>query len=145
MRNEVKLNREDLYRIVWDKPTVKVAAELGISDVMVTKCRRMDEPKPPPGYWQKLKAGAAIKPAALPKLRETTKEFVYVSRISKEDAVMVSDDVQSLVDKEFLPENKVEIAENFENAHPLILKAKKYLDENEFSASDLIELPRTVV
>lgn len=144
MWNEVKLTREDLYERVWKKPTVKVAEDFGISDVMVAKlCRKMDVPKPPPGYWQKLKAGAKIKATLLPKLKKSTEEFVYVKRVSKEDVVMVSESVQKLIDKEDLPENKIEVVDSFDIVHPLISKAINYLDKNNSSDSSLIELPKS--
>lgn len=52
MSKKVKLTREELYEKVWQKPTVRIAEDFGISDAMIGKlCRKMDIPKPPPGYW----------------------------------------------------------------------------------------------
>lgn len=48
-------------RLVWSKPTVKVARELGVSDKAVEKrCKRLDVPKPPVGFWAKYEAGYLI-------------------------------------------------------------------------------------
>lgn len=44
--------------MVWERPAIDVARELGISDVALGKlCRRLQVPKPPRGYWAKIAAG----------------------------------------------------------------------------------------
>ena len=49
------LTREELYNLVWSKPMVHVAADLGISDVMLAKlCKQRDVPRPQRGYWASL-------------------------------------------------------------------------------------------
>ncbi len=51
----VDLTREELYNRVWSKPMVHVAADLGISDVMLAKlCKQKDVPRPQRGYWANL-------------------------------------------------------------------------------------------
>ncbi|HWD92274.1 MAG TPA: hypothetical protein VG938_07990 [Verrucomicrobiae bacterium] len=63
--NSTELTREELYDKVWSQPTTKVAAELGISDVALSKrCKKLQVPKPPPGYWAKVEAGQ--KPPKIP-------------------------------------------------------------------------------
>lgn len=55
-----KVTREELYALVWEKPATDVAQDLGISDVALSKlCRRLQIPKPPRGYWARVKAGRA--------------------------------------------------------------------------------------
>ncbi len=45
-----QLSREQLFALVWEKPTQDVAKELGVSDVAVGKlCSRLQVPKPPRG------------------------------------------------------------------------------------------------
>lgn len=45
------LTREELFALVWEKPTQELAKELGVSDVAVGKlCARLQVPKPPRGY-----------------------------------------------------------------------------------------------
>ena len=54
------LSREDLYLLVWTLPTTKVAKTLGVSDVAVAKrCKKLNIPKPPRGYWAKVQSGAS--------------------------------------------------------------------------------------
>jgi len=63
----VEYTREQLYDAIWSKPCVKLAAELGISDVALAKtCRRMGIPRPPRGYWARMEAGEKLKREPLP-------------------------------------------------------------------------------
>lgn len=55
------ISREELYTLVWSMSTVEVAKYLGVSDVAVAKrCKLLNVPKPPRGYWNKIKAGQQI-------------------------------------------------------------------------------------
>ena len=50
--------RLELMRLVWSKPTVKVAKEIEVSDKAIDKrCKRLEIPKPPPGFWRKYRTG----------------------------------------------------------------------------------------
>ena len=50
------ISKEDLERLVWEKSTVKIAKDLGVSDVAVAKrCKKFGIKKPPRGYWMKNK------------------------------------------------------------------------------------------
>ena len=50
---------------MWSAPTTQVATELGISDVALAKrCKKLNVPKPPLGYWAKVAAGQ--KPEKMP-------------------------------------------------------------------------------
>ena len=45
-----ELTREELYEKVWSTPGTKLAEELGISDVAITKrCKKLMSPVPPAG------------------------------------------------------------------------------------------------
>ncbi len=66
--SSVEFTREELYMALWSKPCVKLAAELGISDVGLAKaCRRLNVPRPPRGYWARVEAGEKPKREPLPK------------------------------------------------------------------------------
>lgn len=52
---------EELEVLVWQLPTVKVAALFGVSDTAVAKrCKRYGIDKPPRGYWAKQKSKTMI-------------------------------------------------------------------------------------
>ncbi len=62
MLNNVTISREELFALVWERPTTEVARELGISDVALGKlCSRLQVPKPPRGYWARVKAGQTLR------------------------------------------------------------------------------------
>ena len=63
-----KVYRNDLYELVWSKPTRELAKEFGISDVALGNiCKKLNVPKPAPGHWQRIAAGYKVTPASLPK------------------------------------------------------------------------------
>ncbi|MDQ2084783.1 hypothetical protein RA307_31780 [Xanthobacteraceae bacterium Astr-EGSB] len=52
------LSREELFALVWEKPTSEIAKERGVSDVAISKlCSRLQVPKPPRGYWARVQSG----------------------------------------------------------------------------------------
>jgi hypothetical protein len=65
------LSREELFALVWARPTSEVAKELSISDVALAKlCKRLQVPKPPRGYWAKVQAGRTPRRPPLDAFRE---------------------------------------------------------------------------
>lgn len=65
------LSREELFALVWEKPTQVVARELGVSDVAIAKlCARLQVPKPPRGYWARVQSGQMPKRPPLAAFRE---------------------------------------------------------------------------
>lgn len=52
------ISRESLFALVWERPSTQVARQFGISDVALAKlCDKLQVPKPPRGYWAKVRAG----------------------------------------------------------------------------------------
>lgn len=50
----VTFTREELFQRVWAEPLLKLAADIGVSDVGLAKaCRRAEIPLPGRGYWAK--------------------------------------------------------------------------------------------
>ncbi len=46
--------KEELHKLIWEKPTSTLAKELGVSDKAVEKhCKKLGLLKPPRGYWAK--------------------------------------------------------------------------------------------
>lgn len=66
-----RISREELFALVWEKPTQEVAEELGVSDVAIGKlCTRLQVPKPPRGYWARVKVGQTPKRPPLAAFRD---------------------------------------------------------------------------
>jgi hypothetical protein len=56
--NFITLTRQSLYVLVWSTPMSTLANAFGISDVALAKrCRAVDVPVPPRGYWARRGAG----------------------------------------------------------------------------------------
>ncbi|WP_430244373.1 hypothetical protein [Neorhizobium sp. DAR64861/K0K2] len=66
-----KPSREELFALVWEKPTSEIAKEFGLSDVAIGKlCTKLQVPKPPRGYWARMQAGQRPRRPALAAFRE---------------------------------------------------------------------------
>jgi len=73
------LDRQTLYDLVWSKPAAYLAADYGLSDVaLVRLCRSLDVPKPPRGYWAKVKRGRKLPHPPLPPDSMATRTHVVV-------------------------------------------------------------------
>lgn len=56
-RRRFEVTAEELDRLVWEMPTVKVAELFGVSDKAIEKrCDALCVAKPPRGYWAQQKA-----------------------------------------------------------------------------------------
>jgi|SRR6185437_2079935 len=68
----VTFTREELFQRVWAEPLLKLAADIGVSDVGLAKaCRRADIPLPGRGYWAKSSERRSV-PPKLPKATAKT-------------------------------------------------------------------------
>ncbi|HEY9800809.1 MAG TPA: hypothetical protein V6D25_10660 [Leptolyngbyaceae cyanobacterium] len=53
-RKVVRPSKEELEKLVWEKPTAQISKDFGVSDKAVEKwCRTYGIDKPPRGYWAK--------------------------------------------------------------------------------------------
>lgn len=51
-------NKEELEKIIWLIPTIKIAKQYGVTDKAIDKwCKSYNIQKPPRGYWSKQKMG----------------------------------------------------------------------------------------
>ena len=79
-KTDLALSREDLYELVWSKPVVELAKDLGMSDVALAKrCRKAGVPVPGRGYWARVAAGQE---PHRPKLPQREAEPPYPSTLS---------------------------------------------------------------
>lgn len=62
-------SRDELYALVWSEPMFILCKRFGLSDNGLRKrCKAMQVPTPPQGYWQALKSGRPISRTRLPAL-----------------------------------------------------------------------------
>ena len=71
---------------------------------------------------RQIETGAKIEQMPLPKASCETIEFVYLHIPAENDSDQVNQEIQVLIDQAQLPENQVRIADNLNDAHPLIKK-----------------------
>ncbi|MCO6043303.1 hypothetical protein NG895_05235 [Aeoliella sp. ICT_H6.2] len=124
---QISLTRQELYDQVWSKPVSQLAQEFCISDVGLAKlCRRFDIPRPPRGYWAKLRNGHRVRKAPLPATNRELGEVInltlapeYQSRDSDSEIAWESNLVEEIVD--------IEVRSSLRGAHPLIGETKEQL------------------
>lgn len=103
------LEREVLYREIWERPIREVAKAYGLSDVGLAKaCRRLGVPRPPRGYWAKLEAGQKPRIPRLPPAKGETKAAIWIRTVEPAPQV------------ELIPEPVIEVADNLRGMHPLV-------------------------
>ena len=74
-----QLTREALHRLVWETPGTHLAKRFGVSDVALVKiCRRLEVPRPPPGWWARKAAGRKVRIAPLPEAKPGTPDRVEI-------------------------------------------------------------------
>ena len=80
--NFITLSRSALYDLVWTKPVTELAKEFGISDVALAKrCRAINIPLPPRGYWARVAAGQTPKRPPLPPFRDSRNNSRLAKRL----------------------------------------------------------------
>ena len=73
------LTRQELYDLIWSTPALRLSADFGISDVAIAKrCKKLNVPRPPRGYWAKVEAGQKPQKSPLPPSLE--EEFERTAR-----------------------------------------------------------------
>lgn len=127
----VRLTREELYSLVWERPTTRLAGELGISDVALGKiCRRMGIPKPPLGYWRKVETGLRPPVPPLPAPDENTPDSVLIPpRLRTDQSALKDPQVSERLAAERLPENRIVVSETLSDPHPLINRMLRRRDK----------------
>ena len=61
------ISREELYKLVWSEPMIKVAEKFNVSgSYMARVCSTLNVPRPQLGYWAKLAVGKATEKPPLP-------------------------------------------------------------------------------
>jgi hypothetical protein len=129
----IELTREELYQKVWTTPATKLAREFGISDVALGKiCRRMQIPKPPPGYWRKIETGHRPDIPPLPAPNEDTPTEVRISPHFQSEQLAFNDpQVSERLAAEQLSENRIVVTETLADPHPLIDRMLRRREERK--------------
>jgi len=63
-QRKFEIEPDELLLAVWTEPVTSVAASFDVSDKAIEKrCKRLNVPKPPRGYWAKIQNGVPHKEA----------------------------------------------------------------------------------
>ena len=122
------IKRDELYRLVWARPMIHVAAEFGISGNGLSKiCRKLDVPYPPRGYWAKLNAGKAPAVMPLPKRKDDTPEGATITRalLGQSDASPEVVRARALFDEALEKAGEIFVPDRLSKPHPIIVGWKK--------------------
>jgi len=75
----LSFTRREFYDLVWSKPMIHLAKELGVSDVALHKiCRKHNIPNPPLGWWAKKAAGKTVEQIPLPEVESDRPDAIYI-------------------------------------------------------------------
>ncbi|NCO62439.1 MAG: hypothetical protein COW66_13200 [Flavobacteriaceae bacterium CG18_big_fil_WC_8_21_14_2_50_34_36] len=126
----VTFTRQELYKLVWEKPLTHIAKELGYSDNDIRKvCIKHNIPLPKAGYWSKLKHNKKVKKSPLPKTDDQTTKINFKSEIDNEKGSLHSELSrlkQNIAQDESL---NLTVPENLLKPDPLIKSTKAYYKE----------------
>lgn len=137
------LSRIELHELVWSKPATRLAAELGISDVMLGKlCRKLAVPKPPPGYWRKVATGQRLIRPPLPRAQKGQQQMVTIRpQQPVPESHPIAPDVAARVSAERQPENRVSIRATDTTPHALVTRAQQVFDKARANEQGLLIAP----
>lgn len=125
----ISFSREDLYKKVWEKALMLVAADYGLSDNGLKKiCNKMNIPIPYNGYWAKLKHGKEVFKTPLPALKPGDLE-TYKLEIEVKEKIELLERYKKLIELEENPENKIVVPEKISRLHPLVNLTKEYISK----------------
>lgn len=124
------MKRSELYALVWEKPVIRLAKELGVSDVGLAKaCRRHDIPIPPRGHWTKLQFGKSSPKTALPPQDQDSEVQLTIPTpreiARKEKRRVLVKAVEHVAEQLTTPQ--FEISAELLKLHPLVKATNTYL------------------
>lgn len=129
--DKIKLTREELYRRVWETPATKLAKELGISDIAIGKiCKKLDIPKPTPGYWQRLEFRHKVERTPLPQAGIGMPDEVWIDPHERPALVNpLPPEVRVRIEAEALPDNRIRVADTLYHPHNLIRQTRQVIEK----------------
>jgi len=127
------LSREELYEKVWSTPMTKLAQEYVLSDQgLAKKCKKHQIPRPPMGYWQKLKARKKMTRTPLPSVDDPQLQSIEIDvsvsgcRINADflNISIGADDPRLEIARDF------QLPEKISRYHPLVKTSRATLNPN---------------
>jgi len=131
MYRTVSFTRSELFEKVWATPLLKLAREIGVSDVALGKaCRRAAIPLPGRGYWAK-----AVETRRVPPLPATADP----GRPTIEFQVLDVPALEQRIATPKAPRDLIEVPETLdEKPHPLVAKTRKCANKRTVNEGRLV-------
>jgi hypothetical protein len=141
---EWRITRNELYEHLWTKPLTTLAHELGVwYGELLSISNEYKIPRPPLGYWVKVKYGKKVRRTPLrplPDREEIVREFhVWVPKPCDEEQ---RDQARALISSEKASDNRIVVPDSLCDPHPLVAKAEKLLGKAPEDPSHLL-VPET--
>lgn len=115
------VSREELHRLVWETPMVRLGERFGISGNGLAKiCRRLDIPYPPRGHWAKKAAGHKVITVPLPAAQSNTPASVRISPTEPDGLVDPNSPVQQALDDARRKTAPLHVPERLNRPHAII-------------------------
>jgi hypothetical protein len=132
----IKIDRQELYDLVWLKPVVRIAKDFGISDVAVGKiCKKLNIPKPGLGYWAKMQAGKPFRQTPLPPQKPGDPNSYTIKGAMDPNLKLTSELIEKQKTFESTSSNKITVKKTLRKPHPLVeqtLLRKKAYESSSF-------------
>ena len=137
---DIKINRQELYDLVWSTPMTSLAKKYLISDSALRKiCVKHDIPLPKAGHWEKLKAGKEVEIIELPANYNGSTEISLDLRKEGEENLKGKQSPEEVLKDEIESDPSLDIVvpDNLTKPHKLIVETKTahFNNENRFSKS----------
>lgn len=131
------INRNELYEEVWSKPMIELAKSYGLSDVGLAKiCKKLNIPRPPVGYWSKLKAGKNVTRPELPEEKDPAKETYELDEKEKTNKSRFPDEIQAKLEE--IEQADIKVPQKNNRLHPLVNEAKMHLNNSSVNSDGLL-------
>jgi hypothetical protein len=123
----IRIDRQELFKQVWNKSMVQLAKDYDLSDVGLRKiCKRLKVPTPPQGYWARKHRKEP------PKLPHTDgpqfHEIINIEKPEKIEPEYFDERTRDLIINEEKPQNVIKVSQRLHNIHPLVEKTRKHIE-----------------
>jgi hypothetical protein len=138
---DVILERDALYKRVWSEPMWRLGPNYGISDVALAKiCKKMDIPRPWPGYWARKAAGYKVPQPPLPPLKQGIQSSVTLT--ARPPRQEPGQEAAAKIAAEQDEVHLIHVADRLVRAHPLVKQAGQLLRAAKPDEGGLVSGPR---
>jgi hypothetical protein len=133
-----RISRQDLYEQVWSQPITKLAEKDGLSYMgLRNKCKKLDIPLPPIGYWVKKQFGKASPRPPLPSFEGASDVTFEIG--NRKDRLIEKEkfsEAQERIAFEKLNDNQVHVLDRLTSPHLLIRQAGDILRSSKLYFAD---------